>query len=264
LITESPAHRPLLVMEGIDKSFPGVQALRGARLDLYPGEVHALVGENGAGKSTLIKVLAGAQRPDAGAVAIDGGAVHVTSPAHARDLGVAVIYQEFNLVPTLSARENIFLGRERTRGGFVSARRERAEALALFGRIGVALDPEAPVSELTVAQQQLVEIAKALSVSARVVVMDEPTAALTPQEARRLFAVVREMTSRGVGVVYVSHRLDEIFALADRVTVMRDGRHVRTSPIGEVTRRGLIELMVGRELTNEFPPRPGAAGRIGP
>ena len=255
---------PILEMEGIDKAFPGVQALRGARLDLFAGEVHALVGENGAGKSTLIKVLAGALRPDAGTVAIDGRPVHVSSPAHARDLGVAVIYQEFNLVPTLSARENIFLGREAGRAGFVSARRERREALALFGRIGVALDPEAPVAELTVAQQQLVEIAKALSVSARVVVMDEPTAALTPQEAQRLFAVVREMTARGVGVVYVSHRLDEIFALADRVTVMRDGRHVRTSPVGDVTRRGLIELMVGRELTHEFPPRPNAAGRVGP
>ena len=256
--------QPLVVMEGVDKSFPGVQALRAARIELFPGEVHALMGENGAGKSTLMKVLAGAYRPDAGTITLDGKPVRIASPADARDLGIAVIYQEFNLVSTLSARENIFLGRETTRAGFVSARRERLEARALFDRIGVRVDPEASVSELTIAQQQLVEIAKAMSQRARVVVMDEPTAALAPHEAERLFAVVREMTSRGVAVVYISHRLDEVFALARRVTVMRDGRHVRTAPVGEVTRKGLIEMMVGRALTDEFPPREPAAGRIGP
>jgi len=247
------AQAPLLRMEGIDKSFPGVHALKNVKLDLLPGEVHALMGENGAGKSTLIRVLAGAHRPDAGTIFIDGQPARITSPRDAENLGISVIYQEFNLVPTLSARENLFLGREHTRASFLSARREHREATALFQRLNVAIDPETRCSDLTVAQQQAVEIAKAISLDARILVMDEPTASLTSQEAEKLFQLIGELKRRGIGIIYVSHRMEEIFRLADRVTVMRDGQHIATKPIGDLNRQLLIEMMVGRKLENEFP-----------
>ncbi len=242
-------------MEGIEKSFPGVRAIRHGRLELRAGEVHALMGENGAGKSTLIKILAGAQPPDAGTISIDGQPVRLNSPQDARRHGVAVIYQEFNLVPTLTVRENLFLGRELARGGFVSVAAERKAARELFERLGFPLDPETPARELAVAQQQVVEIAKALLQKARILVMDEPTAALSSREVEKLFAIVRELRAQGIGILYVSHRLDEIFALCDRVTVMRNGAHIATRPVGELTRERLIELMVGRKLEAEFPPR---------
>lgn len=242
-------------MEGIEKSFPGVKALRGARLELQAGEVHALLGENGAGKSTLIKVLSGAHRPDGGRIEIDGQPVRISSPAHAQALGIAVIYQEFNLVPGLSARENIFLGREMSRAGFISHAAERREALRLFERIKAPINPETPCRELTVAQQQCVEIAKALAQNARIIVMDEPTAALTTQEVEQLFAIIRDLQAHGIGVVYISHRLDEIFAIAQRATVMRDGIYVATKEVKELTRARLIEMMVGRALEAEFPKR---------
>ncbi|HID22782.1 MAG TPA: sugar ABC transporter ATP-binding protein, partial [Planctomycetaceae bacterium] len=248
-------------MTGIDKSFPGVQALRQVDLELRAGEVLALVGENGAGKSTLMKILGGAVRPDRGLICIQGEPVPISSPQSAQTAGVAVIYQEFNLVPGLSAADNIFLGRER-RGtgplalfGFVPRRREHAEARRLFERLGVAIDPAAICGRLTVAQQQIVEIAKALSQQARILVMDEPTAALTSGEVARLFEVIRELKSQGIGIVYISHRLEEVFEIADRVMVLRDGRHVATVPVPDVTRTRLIEMMVGRELSDEFPKR---------
>ena len=245
----------LLQMEGIDKSFPGVRALRGAGFELRAGEIHALAGENGAGKSTLIKILAGAQPPDAGAIRIGGQLVRIGSPQQARRLGVAVIYQELNLVPALTVRENLFLGRERARGGWIAAGAERREAGELFERLGFALDPEQPCRELSVAQQQVAEIARALSENARILVMDEPTAALSGHEVEKLFRLVRDLRDRGIGIIYVSHRLDEIFALCDRVTVMRDGEHIATQPISTLTRERLIELMVGRKLEAEFPKR---------
>ncbi len=247
-------------MRGISKSFPGVKALQDVALTLHPGEVLALLGENGAGKSTLIKVLSGAHLPDAGSIEIDGHPVAITNPAAAQRAGIAVIYQEFNLVPALSARANIFLGQESSWLGFLAQRRERRQARALFQRLGIALDPETPCSDLTVAQQQIVEIAKALALRARILVMDEPSAALTGQEVEHLFAVIRELKSQGIGIIYISHRLDEVFALADNVTVLRDGRHVATRPVAEVTRAGLIELMVGRTLESEFPRRDVALG----
>jgi ABC-type sugar transport system ATPase subunit len=252
---------PLLSMRGICKSFPGVQALADVDLDLYPGEVLALLGENGAGKSTLIKVLAGAHCPDAGTIALDGHPVSLPDPLAARRAGIGVIYQEFSLVPWLSARANVFLGQEQARLGFLAHRDERRRARALFERLGIAIDPETPCAELSVARQQAVEIARALAFRARVLVMDEPSAALPAQEVERLFAVIRDLKAQDIGIIYVSHRLEEVFALADRVTVLRDGRHVATRPIAEVTRERLIELMVGRKLENEFPPRrvtPGA------
>jgi ABC-type sugar transport system ATPase subunit len=246
---------PLLAMRGIDKSYPGVHALRGVDLTLERGEVLALLGENGAGKSTLIKVLAGAVVPEHGSIHIDGQLLAIRQPQDARRAGIAVIYQEFNLVPTLTAAENIFLGQERARLGWVRRRREAAEARRLFERIGVAVDPAVLCRELSVAQQQAVEIAKALAQEARILVMDEPSATLTPQEVERLFAVIRELQSHGIGLIYVSHRLDEIDAIADRALVLRDGQLVGSRARHEFRRAELIELMVGRRLDQEFPRR---------
>lgn len=250
------ADEPLLLrMERITKSFPGVQALQQVDLSLHRGEVLALLGENGAGKSTLIKVLAGAYSPDSGAIVIDGSPVRFNSPVDAQRAGISVIYQELNLIPSLSARENIFLGRERTRIGFVRKAVEHRHAIELFRRLGVAIDPEVPCRQLTVAQQQIVEIAKALSTEARILVMDEPTASLTSQEVERLFAIIGDLRANGIAVIFISHRLDEIFAIAGRVTVLRDGHHVGTCPIGAVDRDKLIEMMVGRRIESEFPKR---------
>ncbi len=258
----SVAAGPLLQMRGIVKSFPGVQALRGVDLDLFPGEVLALLGENGAGKSTLMKVLGGAFRPDAGTLRLDGRPVAFRSPQEARAAGIAVIHQEFNLVPGLTAVENIFLGHGPARAGFVRKAEERRRAAGLFRRLGAAIDLDSPCSRLPTATQQLVEIARALAAEARVVVMDEPTAALSEAEAGRLFEIVRDLKTRGIAVVYISHRLDEIFALADRVVVLRDGRQVGSRPRTGLGRKELIQLMVGRDLADEYPRRRPAFGPV--
>jgi ABC-type sugar transport system ATPase subunit len=256
-----PSDTLLLEMRHTDKSFPGVHALKNVSMKLNRGEVLGLVGENGAGKSTLIKVLGGAHPPDAGDIFIDGRIAHISSPTAAQQAGVSIIYQEFNLIPDLTVTENIFLGREKTRMGLVRAAEEHRKTLQLFRKIGINIDPNARCSELTVAQQQTVEIAKALSVNAKIIVMDEPTATLTTQETERLFAIVRDLKSHGLGIIYISHRLDEIFEVADRAMVLRDGEHVDTENINNITREKLIEMMVGRPVESEFPTRMASPSR---
>ncbi|MBV8879358.1 MAG: sugar ABC transporter ATP-binding protein [Planctomycetaceae bacterium] len=253
----------LLSVSGIEKSFAGVRALRGVSFDLHPGEVHALVGENGAGKSTLIKVITGAHPPDAGSIEIDGKPVLHNSPQRSRSLGIAVIYQQPALFPDLSVAENMALGFES--GGLwrrIDWRGRRARAKELLDRIGARIDPDAPAGTLTMPEQQMVEIAKSLGGRAKVLIMDEPTASLPEHEVENLFRVVRDLKSQGVGIIYISHRLDELYALADRVTVLRDGQTIATKPMQAVERSELIKLMVGREISAIFPKRDVAQGDI--
>jgi ribose transport system ATP-binding protein len=252
---------PYLAMRGISKSYPGVRALDDVSFDVRAGEVHALVGENGAGKSTLMKILAGATPPDAGEIAISGAAVNIRTPRDAERLGVAIIYQEFNLVPALDVAANIFLGREPSRGGVIDARALDEQVKAVLKRLGLDLPLRAEIRTLAVAQQQMTEIAKALSVNARLIVMDEPSAALTPDEVEKLFAVIKTLKRDGVGIVYISHRIDEIFTIADRITVLRDGKLVETGDASSYKADDVIRLMVGRPLSAHFPalPAPTAA-----
>jgi ribose transport system ATP-binding protein len=246
----SVADRPLLRARGIGKRFAGVTALDAVDFELRRGEVHALMGENGAGKSTLMKILSGVHADYAGEIEIDGAAVRFASVRDAERAGVAIIHQELNLVPELSVAANVLLGREPLIGGiFLDRRASVAAAGRLLGRLGIALDPEARVAGLRMGEQQLVEIAKALSLEARILIMDEPTSALSPAECERLFRIVRQLAAEGVGIVYISHRIDEVMGLADRVTVLRDGRHVTTAPIGAMDRGRLIAAMVGRDAT---------------
>ena len=253
---------PLLAVRGVKKSFPGVQALCGVDLTLQRGEVLALLGENGAGKSTLMRIIGGAQRPDAGTLEIEGRPVRFSSPQEARRAGIAVIYQEFNLVPALTAAENIFLGQEPGRFGFIDRGSERRRAAELLARLGVTLDLDTRCDRISIAQQQLVEIARALASDARLLIMDEPTAALSSHESERLFAIIAELKARGLGIIYISHRLEEVSRIADRVSVMRDGANVAERPIAEITRSQMIEFMVGRELKEEFPKRSVVIGGV--
>jgi ribose transport system ATP-binding protein len=243
-------------MRGIRKTFPGVLALDGVSLELQRGEVLVLLGENGAGKSTLMKILSGALQKDAGEILIDGRPVEIEGPRHAQRLGVSTIYQELTLVPQLSAAENIFLGREPSRWpGVVDRRRLRARAGALLGELGVTIDTARPVHELGIAQQQMVEVAKALAEDARILVMDEPTSALAEAEIHELFVAISRLTARGASVIYISHRLEEVARVGHRVTVLRDGRHVATRPVAEVDVGELVRLMANRELKEHYPRR---------
>ncbi|MEZ4529454.1 MAG: sugar ABC transporter ATP-binding protein [Thermomicrobiales bacterium] len=242
----------LLRMSGISKSFPGVRALQNVDLSVQAGECLALVGENGAGKSTLMKILSGVYAPDEGTIEIDGRTVVPSNPHHAQQLGVSIIYQEFNLFPNMSIEENIFIGREPNRSGIVDRAQMRESALGYLRQVGVDLDPRSMVRDLSVAQQQMVEIAKALSYNARIVIMDEPTSALTDTEVRALFEIIRGLKARGLGIVFVSHRLEEIFEICDRITVLRDGRNAGELSTATATPDQVVRMMVGREMTDLF------------
>ncbi len=253
---------PLLRMKDIEKSFPGVKALKGVSLELFAGEVLGLVGENGAGKSTLMKVLGGAHLPDSGTVEINGQATEINNPVESKNHGISIIYQELNMIPAMTAQENLFLGREHTRYGFVKTGEEKTLAKDLFGKVGLDIPLNAKARELSVAEQQGIEIAKALSLDAKILVMDEPTAALTQNEVTALFAIIAELKKRGIGIIYISHRLDEIFEITDRVTVLRDGESVGMKATPHLTRPELIEMMVGRKMDQEFPPRTPRIGKV--
>lgn len=245
----------LLEMRNISKSFPGVHALQGVGLQLRAGEVLCLLGENGAGKSTLMKILSGAQHQDAGEILLDGQPVQIASPHHAQQLGISMIYQEFNLSPFLSIAENLYLGRQPRVPGtpFVAWNTMYRQAQETLSRIGVQLDVRRCVNTLSVAEQQMVEIAKALTFDARILVMDEPSATLTDHELLALFKLIRSLREQGMGIIYISHRLEEIFTIGDTAAIMRDGKHVATQPVAELSREDIIRMMVGRELKDEFP-----------
>ena len=258
---------PLLQMQAIDKSFPGVQALRAAQFDVRPGEVHALIGENGAGKSTLIKIVSGVYQPDTGDMTLDGRAVHFNNPREAQRAGIATIYQELGLYPELSVAENIFMGHAPTRKrGFFHAvdwERMEQEAESLLAELNIHnLDVQAKVGTLNVGNRQRVEIAKALSLDARILIMDEPTAALSEADVEQLFSIVRLLRERGVSIIYISHRLNEVFELADRVTVLRDGEYIGTQDVGQTSESQLISMMVGRTIDNLFPKQAAEIGDV--
>lgn len=246
----------MLTISNVSKSFPGVKALSEVQLDVKSGEIHALVGENGAGKSTLTRIIAGVHQPDEGSIEFDGEIVHWASPATAKAAGIHVIYQEFVLFPNLTVAENIFLGHERR--GFLNGidhARTLQDAKDLLGRLGVDIDPDALVAELSVADQQMVEIAKALVHKVKLLILDEPTAVIAGHEVELLFGRLRALRDDGVAIIYISHRLEEIFDLCDRVTVFKDGQFVATEPVSAMTHDSLVALMVGRDMTELFPPK---------
>ncbi len=260
--------RRVLVARGITKSFPGVLALDNVDFDVRAGEVTALLGENGAGKSTLIKMMAGFYSPDRGEISVEGKLLHA-DPAAAHRIGVATIHQDAHLVPAMSVAENIMLGRWPTSYGLVSVSRQKQRALDALARVAPHLNPSTPAGRLSPADQQLVEIARAISEDSKVLVMDEPTTSLSPPEIDRLFAVVTDLKAKGLGIVFVSHWLEEVFRVADRVTVLRDGKLVGTRPISELDHDKVIRMMVGREVretvadTRPMPASIAAAGSFG-
>ena len=259
---EPAAAQPLLELRQAAKSFGAVKALEDGSVTLYPGEAHALLGENGAGKSTLVKILAGVHQPESGQLLIDGLPVVFSGPAASRAAGVSIIYQEPTLFPDLTVAENIFVGRQPLRGGRrVNPAEMNRRAAQVFARLGVFVEPSRPARGLSVADQQIVEIAKAIAFDARIIVMDEPTAALTLVEVDRLFEVARTLCAEGAAVLFISHRLEEVFALCQRATIMRDGRFVRTALVADLTVDNIIRSMVGRDLASLFPKTETAAGR---
>ena len=262
MATDTVSAAPVLSLQHVVKTFGAVVALADGSVALRSGSIHALMGENGAGKSTLVKVLAGVHQPDAGTFVVDGEPAAFRSPADSKARGISVIYQEPTLFPDLTVAENIFVGRQpRGRFGLVDRGAMRDQARALFARLGVPVDPDRLAEGLSIADQQIIEIAKAISLDARILVMDEPTAALSGVEVDRLFAVARGLRDSGAGILFISHRFDEVFALCDQVTVMRDGRYVATHQIADITADGLVREMVGRDIATLFPKQDTTIGR---
>ena len=247
----------ILSVENVNKSFPGVKALTDASITVRKGTVHGVVGENGAGKSTLMKILSGIHTKDSGTIIFDGQTVEQTTPIQSIKMGLSIIYQEFNLVNTLTVGENIFLGRYREKRGL---RRIHNEARALLDSIGSTINTHALVGDLSASEKQMVEICKALSFNSKLIIMDEPSSSLTADELKKLFQIIHELRAKGMAIIYITHKLEEIFKLCDIVTILRDGFVVDTKPIEELTRDELIAKMIGRELGNEFPERPRCAG----
>ncbi|MGE5591546.1 MAG: galactose/methyl galactoside ABC transporter ATP-binding protein MglA [Bacillota bacterium] len=252
----------LLEMTGISKEFPGVRALDGVTLRVRPGTVHALMGENGAGKSTLMKCLFGIYRADAGEIILGGRPVHFASARQALDHGVSMVHQELNQVRQRSVMENVWLGRYPTRGPLIDDGRMYRETRRIFRDLDIDIDPREKVQRLSVSQRQMVEIAKAVSYDARVIVMDEPTSSLTEKEVLHLFRIIGKLRDQGCGIIYISHKIEEILRIADDVTVMRDGRWVDTRPASEMTTDDIIRLMVGRDLLHRFPPKANRPGDV--
>lgn len=247
---------PVLEMRGIHKAFHGVPALKDVNLTIFPGEVHALMGENGAGKSTLMKILAGAYTADAGEINVNGHPVRIAHPSDARRMGVSLIYQELNVAPNLTVAENIFMGQERTRGLALQKAEMEREAASILQNLGASFDADTRVSHLSIAEQQQVEIARALKDKARILVMDEPTAALSDRETERLFEIIRRLRDDGIAIIYISHRMEEVYALADRVSVLRDGEYIGTLNRSELSADRLVQMMVGRSLQDFYERRP--------
>jgi len=253
---------PLLEMKGITKRFPGVLALDDVSLSVYPGEVLALVGENGAGKSTLMKILSGVYKKDAGEILLDGKSVEITGPLHARQLGISIIYQELNVLNNMNIAENIFVGREKKRKGLVDKKLQHEEARRLLDRVGLDVDTRTKTGRLSTAQKQMVEVAKALSTHARIIIMDEPTSSLTDKETDMLLSIIRHLRADGVAIVFISHRMNEIFEIADRIAVMRDGQMVKTVAASEATEQTIIAAMVGRDVQNLFVKEEAPIGEV--
>ncbi|MFT4161955.1 sugar ABC transporter ATP-binding protein, partial [Shinella sp.] len=256
-----PSAASALHMRGIGKVFPGVKALSGVDLAVRFGTVHAIVGENGAGKSTLMKILSGAYAPTTGTIEVAGTAVRMKRPADAQKLGIRMVHQELNLVPDLTVAENIFLGRMPKRLGFFDRGGMVRRAAAILAELGAAIDPQQRLGDLSISQQQLVEIAKAYAAEPRIIVLDEPTSSLSEHETAALFRILRKMRDAGIAIIYISHRLKEVLDIADEVTVLRDGAMIETRPASGITAAEMIRLMVGREVSNVFPKTPSTIGR---
>ena len=254
----------MIEMTGITKAFSGNVVLRDVEFSLADGEIHALMGENGAGKSTMMKILTGIYTRDAGEVKVDGVPVNFQSPKEAENLGIAVIHQELNILPHLSVAENLFLGKEKTIGrtGILKTRQMNKEATDILAKLGLHIDVRQPAGTLSVGKQQIIEIAKAINSNAKYIVMDEPTAALTDREIETLFVTIRELKAKGISFVYISHRMEEIFAICDRITILRDGEYVGVREIAKTTFDEIVQMMVGRELGERFPSRKCAIGEV--
>lgn len=252
----------ILKLWGINKAFPGVRALTDMELTLRKGEVLALVGENGAGKSTLMKILSGAYKRDSGVIEFDGKEVEIHSPKQSEELGISIIYQELNLIQRITVAENIFLGRYPKKMGVVQWNKMKQDAKALFDSLGIEMNPGAMLRELSLAQQQIVEIMKAISINAKVVIMDEPTSSLSHNETEILFRIIRMLKERGTAVIFITHRLEEIYTICDRMTILRDGCYVGTRDVKDVKKDEMIEMMIGRQLTNQYPQRNHEIGSV--
>ena len=254
----------MIEMSGISKAFSGNVVLNNVSFELKPGEIHALMGENGAGKSTMMKILTGIHKRDEGVIKVDGKEVHCSSPQEAENLGIAVIHQELNILPDLTVTENLFLGKEKTYGifGILKKKEMHEEAKALLAKLGLNIDPRTRAGDLSVGKQQIIEIAKAIASDAKYIIMDEPTAALTDREIETLFVTVNELKAKGISFVYISHRMEEIFAICDRITILRDGTYVGVRNIKDTTFDEIVSMMVGRELGERFPERKAEIGDV--